>query len=78
MSVKKIKLNIKFVIVYMVFGTIFFRIFLNSWIMKGRKHSSDVLVFLFEEVGNLFICALISLVIFAALLKIVQIFIDVE
>jgi hypothetical protein len=78
MSAKKIKLNIKFVIVYMVFGTIFFRIFLNSWIMKGRKHSSDVLVFLFEEVGNLFICALISLVIFAALLKIVQIFIDVE
>ena len=78
MSTKKIKLNIKFVIVYMVFGTIFFRIFLNSWIMKGRKHSSDVLVFLFEEVGNLFICALISLVIFAVLLKIVQIFIDVE
>jgi hypothetical protein len=78
MSAKKIKLNIKFVIVYMVFGTIFFRIFLNSWIMKGRKHSSDVLVFLFEEVGNLFICALISLVIFAVLLKIVQIFIDVE
>jgi hypothetical protein len=78
MSAKKIKLNIKFVIVYMVFGTIFFRIFLNSWIMKGRKHSSDVLVFLFEEVGNLFICALISLVICAVLLKIVQIFIDVE
>jgi hypothetical protein len=46
--------------------------------MKGRKYSSDVLVFLFEEVGNLFICALISLVIFAVLLKIVQIFIDVE
>ena len=78
MSAKKIKLNIKFVIAYIVFGTIFFRIFLNSWIMKGRKHSSDVLVFLFEEVGNLFICALISLVIFAVLLKIVQIFIDVE
>ncbi len=78
MSAKKIKLNVKFVIAYIVFGTIFFRIFLNSWIMKGRKHSSDVLVFLFEEFGNLFICALISLVIFAVLLKIVQIFIDVE
>jgi hypothetical protein len=78
MSAKKIKLNIKFVIVYMVFGTIFFRIFLNSWIMKGRKHSSDVLVFLFEEVANLVVCALISLVIFAVLLKIVQIFIDVD
>jgi hypothetical protein len=78
MSAKKIKLNINFVIVYMVFGTIFFRIFLNSWIMKGRKYSSDVLVFLFEEIGNLFICVLISLVIFAVLLKIIQIFIDVE
>jgi uncharacterized membrane protein len=46
--------------------------------MKGRKYSSDVLVFLFEEIGNLFICVLISLVIFAVLLKIIQIFIDVE
>jgi hypothetical protein len=78
MSVQKIKLNIKFVIVSIALGTVFFRVFLNSWIMKDRKHSSDVLVFLFEEVGNLFICALISLVIFAVLLKIVQIFIDVE
>ena len=78
MSEKKIKLNINFVIIYMVLGTIFFRIFLNSWVMKGRKYSSDVLVFLFEEVANLFVCALISLVIFAVLLKIVQIFIDVE
>ena len=78
MSVQKIKLNIKFVIVSIALGTVFFRIFLNSWVMKGRKYSSDVLVFLFEEVGNLFICALISLVIFAVLLKIVQIFIDLE
>jgi len=78
MSVQKIKLNIKFVIVSIALGTVFFRIFLNSWVMKGRKYSSDVLVFLFEEVANLFVCALISLVIFAVLLKIVQIFIDVE
>ena len=78
MSAKKIKLNINFVIIYMVLGTIFFRIFPNSWVMKGRKYSSDVLVFLFEEVANLFVCALISLVIFAVLLKIVQIFIDVD
>ena len=78
MSAKKIKLNINFVIIYMVLGTIFFRIFLNSWVMKGRKYSSDVLVFLFEEVANLFVCALISMIIFVVLLKIVQIFIDVE
>ena len=78
MSVQKIKLNIKFVIVSIALGTVFFRVFLNNWIMKDRKHSHDVLVFVFEEIGNLFICALISLIIFVVLIKIVQIFIDVE
>lgn len=78
MSVQKIKLNIKFVILSIALGTVFFRVFLNTWIMKDRKHSNDVLVFVLEEIGNLFICALISLIIFVVLIKIVQIFIDVE